>query len=152
MDETEALRNKRKQHAEQAATSLEETAVGAPVEASADAEKPAREGKGQAKRGSSRASRRAEKMERRVSKGLRRVSKAVNKGVAKYIKRRDASAAKRRDGALVDFYANMARGVSQTFAESSPAIVDVAKGLHTRRSRRYIRKTMKRLPRIPFLV
>jgi hypothetical protein len=103
-----------------------------------------------AKQGSSRAARRAEDIERRVSKSLRRVTKAVDKGMSAYIDARDKSANKRRDGALVDFYENVARGVSKTIAKGSPAGVDLAKALNTRRSRRWVRGTLSSLPRIPF--
>ena len=104
------------------------------------------------RRGSSRGARRAEDIERRVSKSVRRVARAVDHGVARYIDARDRSASKRRDGALVDFYENVAKGVSEAVAESSPALVDIAKAFNTRRSRRQIRRAFKNLPRIPFVL
>jgi len=103
-----------------------------------------------AKRGSSRSARRAEDIERRVSKAIRRVTGAVDRGVETYIDARDKSARKRRDGALVDFYENVTRGVSKAVAKSSPAAVDVAKAFNTKRSRRRMRASFKAL-RIPFV-
>ncbi len=70
------------------------------------------------KRGSSRSARRLEDIEDRASKSLHRVAKAVENGVSTYIDKRDSSARKRRDGALVDFYENAAGGISKTI--SSP--------------------------------
>lgn len=111
-----------------------------------------RGGRRKAKRGSSRTSRRLEDIERRVSKAMRRVTKAVNRGMSEYQDQRDKSASKRRDGALVDFYDNVSRGVSRAISQSSPAIVDVSKAFNTKRQRRLIRRGLRRFPRIPFLV
>ena len=105
-----------------------------------------------AKRGSSRASRRLEDIERRLSKAMRRVTKAVNRGMSEYQDQRDKSASRRRDGALVDFYDNVSRGVSRAISQSSPVLVDVSKAFNTRRNRRLIRRSLRRFPRIPFLV
>ena len=105
-----------------------------------------------AKRGSSRTSRRLEDIERRVSKAMRRVTKAVNRGMSEYQDQRDKSASRRRDGALVDFYDNVSRGVSRAISQSSPVLVDVSKAFNTRRNRRLIRRSLRRFPRIPFLV
>ena len=109
-------------------------------------------GRRKAKRGSSRTSRRLEDIERRVSKALRRLTKAVNRGMSEYQDQRDKSASRRRDGALVDFYDNVSRGVSRAISQSSPVIVDVSKAFNTKRNRRRIRKGLRRFPRIPFLV
>ena len=98
------------------------------------------------KRGSSRAARRLEDIEQRVSKAVNRVSRAVNKGVVTYRDERDWSARKRRDGALVDFGDNVSRGVSKAVRKSSPALVDVAKALNTRRLRKRVRKVLRGVP------
>jgi hypothetical protein len=117
-----------------------------------DGKKRRRGGKRKAKRGSSRPARRLEDIERRISKAMRRVTKAVNRGMAEYQNQRDKSASKRRDGALVDVYENVSRGVSRAVSESSPLLVDLSKAFNTKRSRRRLRKTLRRFPRIPFLV
>jgi hypothetical protein len=98
------------------------------------------------KRGSSRASRRLEDIEKRVSKSARRVSKAVNKGVGTYLDKRDKSARKRRDGALVDSYQNAAVGVSEALAKSTPVLTDIAKAVNTRRLRKRIRRSLRGVP------
>ena len=103
------------------------------------------------KKGSSRGARRLEDIESRVSKSVRRVARAVDKGVDTYIERRDKSANKRRDGALVDFGKNVARGVSETIADSTPVITDLAKALTTKRLRKGIRKAASAFGRIPLI-
>jgi|SwirhirootsSR3_FD_contig_41_12485956_length_1023_multi_5_in_0_out_0_2 hypothetical protein len=105
-----------------------------------------------AKRGSSRPARRLEDIERRISKAMRRVTKAVNRGMAEYQDQRDKSGSKRRDGALVDIYENVSRGLSRAVSESSPLLVDLSKAFNTKRNRRRIRKSLRGWPRIPFLV
>src|SRR5882762_9523724 len=76
------------------------------------------------KKYSSRQARRFGEIETRVSKSLHRVSKAVDNGVSTYLEKRDKSAGKRRDGALVDFCENASVGVSKTLAESAPVLTD----------------------------
>jgi hypothetical protein len=53
---------------------------------------------------------------------------------------------------LVDFYQNVAEGASRAISETSPVLVDLSKAFNTRRNRRRIRRTLRKLPRIPFLV
>lgn len=124
--------------------------LGAPVVFTA-ADLGLKSGKGGARRGSSRNTRRLEDIERRFSKSVHRVTRAVDRGMETYIERRDRSASRRRDGALVDFYENVARGVSVAASEASPAIVDVARAFNTRRSRRQIRRVLNSLPRLPLI-
>lgn len=54
------------------------------------------------KRGSTKATRRASDVDHRATKAMSRLVKAVDKGVNKYIERRDKSDTKRKDGALLD--------------------------------------------------
>jgi hypothetical protein len=98
------------------------------------------------KRGSSRSARRLEDVEKRVSKATRRVSKAVDRGVVTYREKRDKSARKRRDGALVDFHENVTRGVVKAVSKSSPALTIVAKALNSKRVRRGIRRAVRSIP------
>lgn len=98
------------------------------------------------KKGSSPAARRLEDIESRVSKAVHRVTKAVDRGVATYLVKRDKSARKRRDGALVDFCENVSVGTSEALANSSPVLTDVAKALNTRRLRKRIRKALRGIP------
>jgi hypothetical protein len=104
------------------------------------------------KRGSSRAARRLEDIEKRVSKAVDRVARAVDQGTSTYRKARDESEQKRRDGALTDFYDNVARGVSKTMSKASPALADVAKAFNTKGRRKQLRRVLKRLPRLPAIV
>jgi len=98
------------------------------------------------KRGSSRATRRLIDVEGRASKAVHRVSKAVNRGVGTYLDKRDKSARKRRDGALVDSYENASVGAAEAIANSSPVLTDIAKALNTRRLRKRIRKSLRGIP------
>jgi ribosomal protein L14 len=98
------------------------------------------------KKASSRSARRLEDIESRVSKSVRRVSKAVDNGVSIYLEKRDKSASKRRDGALVDFCENASVGVSKTLAESAPVLTDFAKAVNSRRVRKTIRKVVRSIP------
>ena len=105
-----------------------------------------------AKRGSSRTARRFEDIERRISRAVRRVTKAVNRGMAEYQDRRDKvgiEAAGWRVGRLPQ---NVAEGASRAISETSPVLVDLSKAFNTRRNRRRIRRSLRKLPRIPFLV
>lgn len=98
------------------------------------------------KRGSSAAARRLEDVEKRVSRSAHRVTKAVNKGVTTYIDKRKKSARKRRDGALVDIYQNVAKGLSKGLSRSAPVLTDVAKAANTRRLRKRIRRGLRGIP------
>ncbi|HEX8136697.1 MAG TPA: hypothetical protein VF544_03815 [Pyrinomonadaceae bacterium] len=100
------------------------------------------------KKGSSRTARRLEDIERDVSRALRRVSRAVKHGMDTYVEERDESARRRRDGALVDFYNNVAEGVSRAVAEAAPAIPDVSYAFNTGRLRKQIRRTLRSIPMI----
>jgi hypothetical protein len=101
---------------------------------------------GNKKRGSSRQTRRLEDLEDRFSKSVHRVSKAVNKGVSTYLDERDRSARKRRDGALVDIYENVATGVSETVADSAPVLTDIAKAFNRRKVRKQFRSFIRNIP------
>ena len=98
------------------------------------------------KRGSSKASRRLEDIEKRLSRAVRRVSKGVKNGVDTYIDNRDRSERRRRDGALVDFCENTAKGTARAISESSPVLTDFAKALTTRRLRKRIRQALRPIP------
>jgi hypothetical protein len=104
-----------------------------------------------AKRGSSKTARRAEDIEFRVSKAIHRLANAAEKGVSKYQVARDKSARRRRDGALVDIYENAAKGLSRAISKATPATVDVAKALNSKRGRKQMRSVVKSLPRIPIV-
>ena len=98
------------------------------------------------KRYSSRSARRFGEIESRISKSVHRVSNAVENGVSTYLEKRDKSARKRRDGALVDFYENAAVGISKALSESSPVLSDFAEIANSRRSRKLIRKVVRAIP------
>jgi len=103
-------------------------------------------GKRKKKRGSSRSSRRVEDIENRASKALHRVTRAVNNGVKTYRDKRDKSERRRRDGALVDWYENVAVGISEAVANSSPVLTDFAKAFNTKGRRKLIRRFLRSFP------
>ena len=146
MDQTE-LRNKTKRPADEvpATQANEYPVVGAPIVRDGSKKK-------KRKRGSSRQARRIEDIERRTSKALRRITRAVNRGMGRYIDERDKSDRKRQDGAIVDFYVNASRGIADAVGDSSPALVDISKAFNRKRHRRQMRRFLRRLPRIPFIV
>lgn len=99
-----------------------------------------------------------QKIERRYAKASRRISKAIKKGVDTYLKRRDKSSQKKRDGAIVDSFINVSKGISDGLVDASPAFYDISKGINllgsTKRQRRRIRRQVRSiLPtgRLPFL-
>ena len=102
-------------------------------------------------RTSSKRTRRLQRIERHVAKAFHRVARGAERGTSEYLDARDRSEDRRKDGALVDLYENVARGVSKAVSEASPALVDIAKGYNTRESRRQMRNVVRRLPRLPII-
>jgi Family of unknown function (DUF6312) len=98
------------------------------------------------KKGSSKAAKRLEYYEKRLSKSARRVSRGVKNGVDTYIDNRNRSERKRRDGALVDFCENSAKGIAKAISESSPILTDYTKALNTKRMRKQIRQFLRPIP------
>jgi hypothetical protein len=95
---------------------------------------------------SSRASKRLDDIEDRFSKSVHRVAKAVDRGVDTYIEARDKSKRERRDGAIVDFYENVSKGVARTISDSAPVLTDFAEAVNSRRVRKGIRAFLRVLP------
>lgn len=99
------------------------------------------------KRGSSKSSRRLEKIEKDLSRSLHTITRGTNRGVRRYLDERDYSDRRRRDGAIVDFCENSARGISKGVSESSPAIIDLARAFNgNRRRRKQIRRLVRSFP------
>ena len=88
----------------------------------------------------------AQKFERRISKATHRVSKAVERGIQTYLDERDRSVERRRDGAILESYVNIATGVSEGIADAAPTLTDVAKAVNSKRTRRAIRSIVRALP------
>lgn len=87
-----------------------------------------------------------QQFERRISKSARRIAKSVKKGIDTYLTERDSSLERRRDGAILESYVNVAKGVSEGIVEASPAIVDVANAVNSKRTRRVLRQIVRALP------
>lgn len=105
-----------------------------------------KDGKRKKKKGSSQTSRRLADFERQFSRAARRISKGCKNGWDEYLDQRDKSERKRRDGALTDYYVNMAKGASRAISESSSALTDVAKAFNSKRMRKQMRKSLRPLP------
>jgi uncharacterized protein with von Willebrand factor type A (vWA) domain len=105
-----------------------------------------KDGKRKKKKGSSQTSRRLADFERQFSRAARRISKGCKNGWDEYLDQRDKSERKRRDGALTDYYVNMAKGASRAISEGSSALTDVAKAFNSKRMRKQMRKSLRPLP------
>jgi hypothetical protein len=77
---------------------------------------------------------------RRSSKVSSRMMRSVSKGFDTFRKANDKSSRKKRDGALLDFNRNVAKGLSRSLRESSRIPFDLAKAWDTKGSRRMARR------------
>ncbi len=84
-----------------------------------------------------------QKAERRASKAANRLASSVASGIATYRKRRDQSAGKRRDGALIDVVPNLARGLGKSIRKASLVPYDLAKTFNTKSRRRRLRRFVR---------
>jgi hypothetical protein len=100
---------------------------------------------------SSKRSRRWQHVDANIAKAFNRVARAAEHGTSEYIDSRDRSEDDRKDGAILDLYENVARGVSKAVSEASPALVDIARAYNTRQTRRSLRNVLDRLPRLPVI-
>lgn len=86
----------------------------------------------------------AQKAERKASKAMRRVADAVEEGISSYLKKRDKSAAKKKDGALEDVFLNVSRGLADFAESASPAIYDFGTAANTMKMSKKQRKSIKK--------
>ena len=85
----------------------------------------------------------AQKFEKRISEAAHTVTGAVDTGVGEYLDSRKKSSKKRKDGAVVESYVNIAKGISEGIEDASPALTDVAKAINSKRTRKVLRGFMK---------
>jgi hypothetical protein len=90
-------------------------------------------------------------IESRVSKAAHRITRSFDRGVSTYLTERDKSKANRRDGAIVDIFENLSKGVAETVSEVSPVLTDVAEAFNTKNARRQIRRVARTFGRLPFI-
>ena len=101
---------------------------------------------------------RAQQAEEGLAKAAHRISNATRKGFATYLKLRKKSARKKKDGALVDAFLNVAKAQSEAMEEASPAVYDIAKAIDpmgsTGKQRRKAIKRWRKLrdARPPFFI
>jgi hypothetical protein len=94
---------------------------------------------GKKKRKTSRGLRDLQKINRRLTRTAHRLSRAVEKGIATYRERSEASAEKQRDGALRDLPRNAAEGLSVTLRKASRLPVDLVDAVDVPTTRRLVR-------------
>ena len=84
-----------------------------------------------------------QRMERRTGDASYRLARAVADGLDRYRKKRNKSARKRRDGAVIDFIPNVAAGLSTSMRKASKAPTEMAKAVNTKRVRRQMRAVVR---------
>jgi hypothetical protein len=89
----------------------------------------------------------AQETERHLSRAAHRSIKAADRGMAAYRKARRKSAARQRDGALVDFVPNMLRGSAVSIRELSLVPIDTLRAAYTPQVRKMTRRTVRSMAR-----
>lgn len=85
-----------------------------------------------------------QKAEHRLSKASRKIARSVEKGINSYLKQRDKSASKKKDGALEDLSINFSKGFADFGKAASPAFYDIGKAVNIFRLTKKQRKSVKR--------
>jgi hypothetical protein len=84
-----------------------------------------------------------QRVERHFTRSSHRAAKAMEKGASSYNKRRDKSARRKRDGAVLDFFSNSGWATSKSFREISPIPYDMAKAMDSKSVRRQLRRASR---------
>ena len=85
---------------------------------------------------------------RRMAKVNEDVTRAVSNGARTYRKASNKSAQKKRDGAILDFGLNVAKGIGKSLRSSSSVPVDVVRAMSSRGARRRLRRQVRGMARI----
>jgi hypothetical protein len=105
--------------------------------------------KGKKKRKYSRGLKEVQQNSRSLAKVSDDLARSVSKGIRTYRKASDKSAQKKRDGAMVDFGLNLAKGLSKSLRTSSSVPEDLAQAMMGRGgARRRLRRQMRLTARI----
>ena len=88
----------------------------------------------------------AHRMERHLSKAMHRSAIAVEEGMTTYRKASKKSARKSKDGAIVYFLPNVAKGGTAVLQQSARIPLDLIQAGYTRSGRRLVRRTIKLIP------
>ncbi len=78
-------------------------------------------------------------MERHLTRASHRMIQAIDKGVITYRKARKKSARKKRDGAIMDFAPNVAKGAGKTLRTASVIPYDLVRASYPKTARRILR-------------
>ncbi|HSG39241.1 MAG TPA: hypothetical protein VLE27_06355 [Thermoanaerobaculia bacterium] len=94
--------------------------------------------RGRGKRKYSRGMKDPQRVEEGITRSLERLTDGVADGVAKYRRRRDNSARKKRDGAMKDGLRNIGRGLETALRRSAKAPTELTRPLTLRRVTRLL--------------
>ena len=89
-----------------------------------------------------------QKLERRLAKENRRVSRAYFNGAKYYLRRRDKSARKKKDGALKDMFQNTSRTAFRTMGKVAPSFLTLPKVAFSFYTGKGVRRQFRRI--LPF--
>ena len=78
-------------------------------------------------------------MERHLTRASHRMVQAIEEGITTYRKARNKSARKKRDGAIVDFVPNVAKGTGKTLRTASLVPYDLVRASYPKTARRMLR-------------
>ena len=87
-------------------------------------------------------------VERHLTRASHRAVRSMEKGLTTYQKSRNKSARKVRDGAVVDFVPNVAKGVGRTVRAASSIPYELAKAAYPKPIRRIVRGQVRIMSRL----
>ncbi len=87
-------------------------------------------------------------MERRLTRASHRMAQSIDEGMDTYRKARNKSARKKRDGAIVDFVPNVAKGAGKTLRTASLVPYDLARASYPKIARRIVRGQIRFVSRL----
>ena len=84
-----------------------------------------------------------DRIERHLYRAAERTADAADRGLRRYNKSRKSSARRERDGALIDFMPNMARGMAVSAGRMAPVPLDLLRAGMTPSMRRMTRRSVR---------
>src|SRR5689334_23113573 len=93
-----------------------------------------------------------QKTGRQYTKASSKVSRAVSRGIRTYLKASEKSARKKRDGALLDWGENTAKGLGKGLREASTIPLDLTKAMNTKSARKSVKRQIRGAARFARLI
>ena len=84
-------------------------------------------------------------LERGLTRASKRISRALDRGLSRYIRLRDRSSRRKRDGAIRDVLKNASRALGRGLRAGSNAPYDLIRDINTKRFSRRLRDTVRYL-------